>query len=119
MSRPSSSVPHQCAEEGAANRVGRSMWAGSCGAIHGANRAEMTKITTNTRPVAARGLWRAVRRNEMAAGDIFSKTQNAKGAENGSLRMSLIFFFFFFFFGFLFCFLFCFFGFLFFFPFPG
>src|SRR2546422_11320277 len=86
MSRPSSSVPHQCAEEGAANRVGRSMWAGSCGAIHGANRAEMTKITTNTRPVAARGLWRAVRRDEMAAGGNLSKTQNAEGAEERAQR---------------------------------
>src|SRR5437870_2244794 len=86
MSRPNSSVPHQCAEEGAANRAGRSMWAGSRGAIHGANRAKMTKITTNTTPVAARGLWRAVGGSEMAMVDILLKPEIAECAENGSQR---------------------------------
>lgn len=49
------------------------MAAGSCGAIQGANRAKITKMTTNTTPVAASGLWRAFtateRRNEMAEVD--------------------------------------------------
>lgn len=48
------------------------MDAGSWGAIQGAKSAKIMKITTNTTPVAARGLWRAVRRNEMAAVGIFS-----------------------------------------------
>ena len=43
------------------------MDAGSWGAIQGANSAKIMKTTTNITPVAARGLWRAVRRNEMAA----------------------------------------------------
>jgi hypothetical protein len=54
-------------------RVGRLMAAGSWGAIQGANRAKITKTMTNTTPVAARGLWRALtateRRNEMAEVD--------------------------------------------------
>lgn len=49
------------------------MVAGSWGAIQGANKAKVTKITINTTPVAASGLWRrfpvAERRNEMAAVD--------------------------------------------------
>ena len=45
------------------------MWAGSCGAIQGANRAKITKITTNTTPLAANGLWRAARGSEMAIVD--------------------------------------------------
>jgi hypothetical protein len=48
------------------------MEAGSCGAIQGANNAKIMKITTNTTPVAAKGLRRAVRRNEMAAADMSS-----------------------------------------------
>jgi hypothetical protein len=54
--------------------VGRWMAAGSCGAIQDANKATITKATTNTTPAAASGLWRAFcvaqpatrRRNEMA-----------------------------------------------------
>src|SRR5271165_1890319 len=50
------------------------MEAGSWGAIQGAKRAKITKITTRTTPVAASGLWRAIvairLRNGMAAGDI-------------------------------------------------
>src|SRR5271165_4350085 len=76
MSRPSSSVPNQCACDGESRRAGRLMAAGSCGAIHGANRAKITKTITNTTPVAASGLWRtfpaAQRRNEMAVVDIES-----------------------------------------------
>src|SRR5581483_5213639 len=49
------------------------MDAGSCGAIHGASRAKITKTRTSTTPTAARGLWRAFptirRRKEMAAVD--------------------------------------------------
>src|ERR1700680_198712 len=74
MSRPSSSVPNQCADDGGSRRVGRWIDAGSCGAIQGANRAKMTKTTTSTAPVAASGLWRGLtatrRRSEMAAADI-------------------------------------------------
>src|SRR5438552_11046082 len=75
MSRPSSSLPNQCAAEGGSRRVGRLIEAGSCGAIQGAKIANSTKIDTNTTPVAARGLWRAARRNEMAAVDIRTKSQ--------------------------------------------
>src|ERR1700735_1569000 len=59
MSRPSSSVPNQCACDGPPRRAGRLMKAGSCGAIQGANRAQATKTTINATPVAASGLWRA------------------------------------------------------------
>ena len=65
MSRPSSSVPHQWLEEGGESRVGRSIWAGSCGAIQGAKMAKITNMTAKTAPVAARGLWRAARGSEM------------------------------------------------------
>src|SRR5260221_13422933 len=60
MSRPSSSVPHQCCADGVCKRFGRSMCAGSCGAIQGAKIAENTKMETSTTPMAASGLWRAV-----------------------------------------------------------
>ena len=71
MSRPSSSVPHQCADDGGERRVGRSIYAGSCGEIHGANIAQITKTMTNTAPVAASGLWRAARGSEMERVDTF------------------------------------------------
>src|SRR5690348_10882398 len=70
MSRPTSSVPHQCAAEGDERRVGRSIRAGSCGATHGANRARITKNSTRTTPMAASGLCRARRGSEMAVADI-------------------------------------------------
>src|ERR1700758_1370424 len=74
MSRPSSSVPNQCADDGRSRRAGRWIEAGSCGAIQGAKRAKITKTTTSTTPMAAKGLWRALtatrRRSEMAAADI-------------------------------------------------
>src|SRR6266436_5843190 len=74
MSLPSSYVPHQWAEEGGESRVGRSICAGSRGAIQGAQRAKITKMTTNTAPVAASGLWRAARGSEMAlAGNVLTK----------------------------------------------
>src|SRR5271169_7183080 len=76
MSRPSSSVPNQCADDGESRRAGRWIDAGSCGAIQGANRAKIRKTATNTTPIAANGLWRAfpatLRRNEMAAVDMDS-----------------------------------------------
>src|SRR5271154_2924373 len=71
MSRPSSSVPHQCCVVGDCRRFGRSMWAGSCGAIQGAKMAAKTKMDTSTTPTAAKGLWRATRGSEMAKADIF------------------------------------------------
>src|ERR1700716_1364363 len=83
MSRPSSSVPNQCACEGKARRAGRSIEAGSCGAIQGANRAKTTKMVTKTIPVAASGLWLAVRRIEMAAVDICQRPLTAKTAKKG------------------------------------
>src|SRR6202521_6005126 len=70
MSRPSSSVPHQCCTEGVCKRFGRSMCAGSCGAIQGAKIAEKTKMDTSTTPTAANGLWRATRGSEMARMDM-------------------------------------------------
>src|SRR5271165_183941 len=76
MSRPSSSVPNQWADEGESRRAGRLIAAGSCGAIHGAKSAKITKITTRTTPVAASGLWRAfpanLRRRVIAAVDMVS-----------------------------------------------
>src|SRR5580692_988066 len=73
MSRPSSSVPNQGLWDGVSRRAGKLIAAGSCGAIQGANRAKITKIMTNTTPVAASGLWRAFptteRRNVMAEVD--------------------------------------------------
>src|SRR5579863_8920802 len=74
MSRPSSSVPNQCAWDGVSRRTGRLMAAGSCGAIQGANSAKITNTITNTTPIAASGLWRAFpaaqRRNVMAMVDM-------------------------------------------------
>src|SRR4030081_4115262 len=64
MSRPSSSVPPQCCGEGVCRRFGKSMCAGSCGAIQGAKIAENTKMDTNTTPKAANGLWRVMRGSE-------------------------------------------------------
>src|ERR1700687_876210 len=70
MSRPSSSVPHQCCAESDCKRFGRSMCAGSCGAIQGAKIAEKTKMVTKMTPTAASGLWRATRGSEMARADM-------------------------------------------------
>src|SRR6266404_3963611 len=70
MSRPSSSVPQRCCDEGGCKRLGRSMCAGSWGAIQGAKRAQSTNTATNTTPAAASGLWRARRGSEMAAVDM-------------------------------------------------
>src|ERR1700692_2446609 len=74
MSRPSSSVPNQCADDGGSRREGRWIDVGSCGAIQGAKRAKIIKTMTSTTPAAASGLWRAFpatrRRNEMAAVDM-------------------------------------------------
>jgi len=55
MSRPSSSVPNQCAELGPTNRPLKSSRAGSCGASHGANTAHTRKIASRTTPTAAKG----------------------------------------------------------------
>src|SRR5207249_10424951 len=98
MSRPSSSVPNQCAVQGEESRVGSSMWAGSCGAIQGAKRAKITKITTNTTPMAANGLCRAARGSEMGRGQIKTlnrkvrKGQLAKSAENFSATFAMVLF---------------------------
>src|ERR1700735_4910399 len=85
MSRPSSSVPNQCARDGASSRAGRLMEAGSCGAIQGAKSAKITKIKTNSTPNAASGLRRAVRRNEMAAVAIFLSYRKRR-AEDDKLK---------------------------------
>lgn len=69
MSRPSSSVPHQCAVDGGERRDGKSICAGSWGAIHGANRAKRINTTTNTMPIAASGLCLAARGSEMETVD--------------------------------------------------
>src|SRR5437867_3918607 len=73
MSRPNSSVPHQWSEDGRERRVGKSIWAGSWGAIQGAKRAKITKMKTRTTPIVARRLWLAARRNEMAVVDMVKK----------------------------------------------
>src|SRR3982074_160327 len=83
MSRPSSSVPNQGAGGGKPRRAGRSIEAGSWGAIQGANTAKITKMVTKTTPVDASGLWLAVRRIEMAAVDICQKLLTAKTAKKG------------------------------------
>src|SRR5258708_24627323 len=76
ISRPSSSVPNQCADDGVSRRAGKLIEAGSWGAIQGANNAKTRKIATSTTPIAASGLWRALpatrRRNEMAEADMNS-----------------------------------------------
>src|SRR5580700_1100543 len=91
MSRPSSSVPNQCAYDGVPRRAGRLMAAGSCGAIQGANRAKITKTITNTIPVAASGLWRAFpaaqRRNEMAAVDMVELYAQSYGLGRVSCKL--------------------------------
>src|SRR5947209_6504471 len=58
MSRPSTSVPSQCAALGGWSRAGKSIRAGSWGAIQGANNANTTKMATSTIPVVARRLRR-------------------------------------------------------------
>jgi hypothetical protein len=45
------------------------MWAGSCGAIHGAKIAQTVKKMTNTIPIAASGFRLAARGSDMAAVD--------------------------------------------------
>src|SRR6266849_6465917 len=69
MSRPSSSDPQTCANDGGESRVARLICAGSCGASHGANTAQTVKKTTNTTPIAASGLRRVSRGTEMAIAD--------------------------------------------------
>ena len=64
------------------SRAGRSIWAGSWGAIQGANSAHTRKMTTNTTPVAAKGLWRAARGSEMVAVD------NVKSYGRSAARMT-------------------------------
>src|ERR1051326_462818 len=58
MSRPSSSVPNQCAPLGGCSREGKSMLLGFCGAIHGANSAKTTNTATSTMPMDASTLRR-------------------------------------------------------------
>ena len=58
MSRPSSSVPNQCAPLGGCSREGRSMLLGFCGAIHGANSANTMNTATSTMPIDASTLRR-------------------------------------------------------------
>src|SRR5438876_9383261 len=67
MSRPSSSEPKSWFQDGRARRVGRSICAESCGASQGAKIAQVTNSTTKTIPMAARGFFRRMRRNEMAS----------------------------------------------------
>src|ERR1041385_3642776 len=61
MSRPNSSVPNQCAADGGVKRAGRSIAAGSCGAIHGANTATTTNSVTRSTPNVAKGFIFAAR----------------------------------------------------------
>ena len=70
MSRPSSSVPSQCAAEGPERRSGRLIAAGSWGAIQGAKMASTVKITTRTIPAAASGFRPMARRKRCAAGAV-------------------------------------------------
>jgi hypothetical protein len=63
ISRPNSSVPNQCEIDGPIKRDGRSMYAGSCGAIHGAKSAQMTNTVIITAPAVASRLCRAARCN--------------------------------------------------------
>ena len=66
MSRPSSSDPQICSQEGGARRDARLMCAGSAGASQGAKIAQITNNETNTAPIAASGLRRARLGSEMA-----------------------------------------------------
>ncbi len=65
MSRPNSSDPQISRSEGGASRLAKLICAGSWGAIHGAKTANTIKQTTNTQPIAARGLRLASRGNEI------------------------------------------------------
>src|SRR5947209_6700886 len=58
MSRPSSSVPNQCAALGGCRREGRLMLLGFCGAIQGANSAKITNSATSATPAVASALRR-------------------------------------------------------------
>src|SRR5882724_2611276 len=73
MSRPSSSVPNQCAALGGWSREGKSILPGSCGAIQGANMAKMTKTTTRTMPAEASTL---LRPRVFAAVQVVEKTMS-------------------------------------------
>src|SRR6266403_425066 len=81
MSRPRSSVPHQRERLGGSSRAGRLIWAGSCGASHGANIAHRTKAITSSTPAVANGLWRAMRGSEIALVDILENPLTAKLAK--------------------------------------
>jgi len=61
--------------------VGRLIAAGFLRGDQGARIAHSTKIDTNTTPVAARGLWRAARRSEMAAVDMRTQFKRRVGRE--------------------------------------
>ena len=74
MSRPSSSVPHQCFWVGGSMRFGNSICAGSYGASKGAKSAQKTNTMTNATPMAASGLRRARCGSEMEAADICFKS---------------------------------------------
>src|ERR1700740_36286 len=89
MSRPSSSLPHQCAAEGDIRREGKVICAGSEGASQGAKIAQTKKSATSTTPIAASGLWRATRGSEMAALDISSESSYPAAITNCELGVNL------------------------------
>jgi len=60
VSRPSSSVPAQCAADGPSSRCSRSMAAGLCGASQGAVSPPSTKPASSSTPATASG-WRRTR----------------------------------------------------------
>src|SRR5579863_9702480 len=88
MSRPSSSEPQICAHDGGESRVARLIWAGSCGAIHGANTAQMVKKITNTTPIAASGLRRVRRGSEMAIAALTIYPSTRDSHDQMELRLS-------------------------------
>src|SRR5262245_61446826 len=98
MSRPSSSDPQICSNEGGASRVARFICAGSWGASHGAKIAQITKKVTNTAPIAASGLRRARRGSEMAPPEMLlslsldfeTKNIHHRGTETQRHRNSIL-----------------------------
>jgi hypothetical protein len=75
-SRPFSSVPIQCAQDGAFLISVQLVWVGSNGATQGASRATMTKSVMMTNPPTAAGR-RKKRRTARRAGDCMARAMTA------------------------------------------
>src|SRR5450631_2479475 len=90
VSRPSSSVPHQCVAEGPCRRWSRSMAAGLSRASQGANKPQRTNIASKNAPRAARGWpriqWRV--RSEMEDAIAMALSTAYRATEAGGFALS-------------------------------